>query len=439
MARIETGVDKLVDLVAKEKKIELEKAAKELSVDPAVVREWAEFLEEEGVLGIQYSLSKTFLTEKRMSSSEVEKKGKEYENKKEAFVRKVDAAIKHLEEETAGFESIKKQYDAVKDQIGDEIEAVKEEMEQLRHYEELKKSMDGDILKQKVEYQKTVDEFRQRLSSEEKRYEHLVSAITAEEKKVGDEQREFADIRKEEDDLSKRIEALSEIVKSVKGRLENQGKAVAMHEDRLQTLRELAEKLREDLLEKRRKEIEPMLKISDDQSDRIMRIQEEIVEKIKSGRNKIHEFEEEAHEIASRFEKFFEKRTKTESLIRELEELKQEMKSAMEDLILKAKGYDIASGKADVDQHIRELEKKFKDAEKKKSAFTGKLDQLRSFITGKSSVRKPDPSSSRKSPKGSGRSSGASKKAADKSSAAASRKKKAAKRKTKATRSKKKN
>ena len=46
MANIETGVDKLVKLVAKEKKIELGEAAKQLGVSPTVVQEWADFLDE---------------------------------------------------------------------------------------------------------------------------------------------------------------------------------------------------------------------------------------------------------------------------------------------------------------------------------------------------------------------------------------------------------
>ena len=53
MANIETGVDKLVALVAREKKIEVGEAAKRLNVDTAVVQEWAEFLEEEAGLFIE--------------------------------------------------------------------------------------------------------------------------------------------------------------------------------------------------------------------------------------------------------------------------------------------------------------------------------------------------------------------------------------------------
>ncbi len=383
MASIETGVDKLVSLVASEKKIELEAAAKKLSIDPTVVKEWADFLEEEGIIGIQFSLSKTFLVEKRLSGSEVKKKASEYENKREAFVRRVDSALKQLEDETAGFESIKKQYDAVKDQIGDEIEAVKEEMDQLRHYEQLKKSMDHDILKQKIEYQKSIEEIRERLHQEEKRYAKIIEEVTQEEKKIEADKTEFDDIKKEEGDLAKRIDALQSIIKSVHSRLESNQKSVEAHEERLTTLRELAHKLRQDIVEKREKEIDPMLKVSDDQSGRIMRIQEEMVNKIKAQRSKMAEFENQASEITERFQKYFDKRSQTEKLIKELEEIKHQMRDSLEELIRKAKAFDVTVKGADASRHVKKLETDLRDFEKSKSQFSDKLDRLKSFIMGK--------------------------------------------------------
>ena len=84
--------------------------------------------------------------------------------------------------------------------------------------------------------------------------------------------------------------------------------------DAKQTLRTLAEKLRQDLVEKRKREIEPMLKISNDQSERITRIQNEIVEKVKKNRDTLQEVEKESKEIADRFGSFFERRVETEKL-----------------------------------------------------------------------------------------------------------------------------
>jgi chromosome segregation ATPase len=383
MVSIETGVDKLVKLVAKEKKIELGAAAKELGVAAAVVQEWADFLEQEGLIDLQYSLSKTFIVEKRLSKIEVEKKGKEYEAKKEAFTRKVDATLKQLENETEDFESIKTQYYSLKDQIGDEIDAVKDEIEQLRHYEELKKSIDQDILKQKVEYQKTLDDVHTRILSEEKRYTKILEEMGQESSKLKAERNEFLDIKREEEELVKRIDALQEILKSVSSRLNTQTQSVSAHEERLTRLRSLAENLQKELAEKKTKEIEPLLRISKDQEQRILRIQDEIVSKVKQRRDSMQSFQGQSDEIAKRFEAFFQKRAKTETTIKDLEKSKQEMKEELNDLIRKAKAFDLAAKGADTNAHIRGLETKFQDFDKKKSIFAQKLEKLKNIIMGK--------------------------------------------------------
>ena len=387
MVSIETGVDKLVRLVAKEKKIELSDAAKQLGVDTAVVQEWAEFLEEEGIAGLQYSLSKTFIVEKRLAKGDVERKDKEYENRREAFVRKVDSALKRLSDESAGFESIKKEYDSVKDHIGDRIDAVKEEIEQLRHYEELKRSIDQDVLKQRVEYQKNIDDIHTRLTAEEKRYQKIIGDIGTETTQLQQEHAEFSDIKKEEHDLLKRIDALQDIIKNISSRLESQSKSISSHEDRLTTLRTLAEKLREDLIDKRKSELEPMLKVSNDQGERIMRIQNEIVEKVKRNRNTIQDVEVQSKAIAERFQKFFERRIETEKLLKDIEKARDEVREGLTDLVRKAKAYDLAAKGADTAEHIRKLEGDFKDYDKKRTVFGQKVETLRSFILGKDEAK----------------------------------------------------
>jgi|GEM_PF-688810 len=381
---IETGVDKLVKLVTKEKRIALDEAAKQLNVDTAVVQEWTDFLEQEGIIDVEYSLSKAYLVEKHISKVDLEKKGKEYEGKKEAFIRKVDATIKKLDSETADFETIKKQYYALKDEIGDEIDAVKDEIDQLRHYEELKKNIDSDILKQKIDYQKTLDDIHQRVLVEEKRYAKIITEVGDENEKLKAERNEFSDIKREEGDLQKRIEALQEIMNSVRKRLEVQSQDITVHEDRLMRLRELGDKLKLELTEKNKKEIEPLLRVSKDQEARIQRIQDEIMSKVKERRDKMQLFDKESSEIVSRFGDFFDKRAHTEETIKALEKSKTEMKDELGELIKKAKAFDLAVKGADTNVHIKELEGKFQQFDKKRGAFAGQLDKLKSIIMGTS-------------------------------------------------------
>ena len=69
---IETGVDKLVNIVRERGRIALADAAKELGVSTTVIQEWVEFLEEEGIISVEYKLTKPFLVERKLTKKEVD-------------------------------------------------------------------------------------------------------------------------------------------------------------------------------------------------------------------------------------------------------------------------------------------------------------------------------------------------------------------------------
>lgn len=380
MEKIETGIDRLVQLVGRERKISLEDAAKRLGVPKEVVQEWVDFLDEEGLISVQYSLSNVFLQERQLSKKEVEKKEKEYSSKREAFIRKVDTTLKKLESETAGFEEIKKQYYALKQEIGDEIQQVKDEIDELRHYEDLKKSIDRDIIQQKVDYEKALGDIHRRISNEEKRYARVLEEIGAEAKRIMDEKNDLAEVKAQEAGLRKRIEALQDVVQTIQKQLAMQDKDLDIHEERLLTLKTLAESLEKEIKEKRERELLPLIETSNRHQEKILKIQEDIIAKIKARKEQIAAYETQGKEIAARFEKFFERKAQTERLVTELEKQKAEMQKELQDLISKAKGFDLATKNSDVQKHIAELNSKFDQFDRKREGFASQLRKLRDMI-----------------------------------------------------------
>jgi len=116
--KIETGVDKLVHIIKDKKKIEIGEAAKKLGVSKVVVEEWADFLEEEGLISIDYNLSKTFLVERKLTKKEVVTKTKEFHSNKDAFVRKIESSIHKLDKDTKGLTDLKEQFSDLKKEVG---------------------------------------------------------------------------------------------------------------------------------------------------------------------------------------------------------------------------------------------------------------------------------------------------------------------------------
>lgn len=383
MKAIETGVDKLVQLIAKEKKIELSAAAKTLGVPNDVVQEWADFLDEEGLITVEYKLSKIYLEERRLSKKEVEKKTSEYTSKKEAFTRRVETTLKQLENETSGFEDVKKQFYALKEEIGDEIAQVKDEVEELRHYEDLKKSIDRDILQQKVDYEKSLGDIHKRVSAEEKRYGQVEKDIALEAQKIASEKKELQDLAQQEETLKKRLDALKDVMDSVRQQISTESDNIKHHEERLKGLGDLAQTLESDIKGKRMNELQPLIESSNRHQEKILKIQDDIVAKIKARKEKIEAYQSQGEEIAKRFEKFFDKKAQTERVVLDLEKQKAQMKEELAELIKKAKGFDLAIQGSDSKKHIKELEKQMGEYEKQHGSFIKKLQELKLVISGK--------------------------------------------------------
>jgi len=115
---IETGVDKLVKLVNEKGKVSSFDAAKELGVSNTVVMEWADFLEEEGIISIEYKFTKQFLVPRKLGKKEVQEKAKEFSGKKDVFVRKAEVSLSFLDKEAAKLNSIKEEFDKIKKELG---------------------------------------------------------------------------------------------------------------------------------------------------------------------------------------------------------------------------------------------------------------------------------------------------------------------------------
>jgi len=108
IAKITTGVDKLVELVKNKKRISVEEAAKLLSMPKVLIEEWADFLEEREVIGIEYKLASQFLVFKEMSRKDAMDRTKQFAGRKEGFVRKVDTVMQYLDQESEGLKLLQK-------------------------------------------------------------------------------------------------------------------------------------------------------------------------------------------------------------------------------------------------------------------------------------------------------------------------------------------
>ncbi len=379
---IETGVDKLVSLVSSKKKIELEEAANELGVSQDVVREWGEFLEEEGTLTIEYSLSKVFFVEKRLSRGEVATKVKEYGSKKDAFVRKVETTLQTLSKETEEFEAIKEHFADLKHKIGSEMDVVKQELDELKHYEDLKQNIDNDIQKQRDEYLNLMQKARAEIRKEEDKYTEILERIGNERERIIIEKKGVLRIEEQEDHLRKRLEAISGIVKSIQSKVDGQKASIELSEKQLQKLEELANHVEENIKDKRESVIEPLIKKSEEQTNRIAQVQEAIIAKVKKKESAIAKYSEESRKLSDKFKLFFDKKIRIEQLMNKIEDEKRQMEEQLKELIKKAKTFSLVANKTDVKKYVEDLQNRFNQVEERKDLLRKKVERLTQIIRG---------------------------------------------------------
>jgi len=380
---IETGVDKLVDLINRRKRLSTNEAADELGVSIHVIQEWADFLEDEGLITIEYKLSRTYLCERKLNKGEVEKKAKEYSSKKDAFTRKVETALRSLQKESEGFEQIKEEFAKLKDTIGSDIDQVREELQELKHYEDLKKNIDKDIMQQRLEFQEMLENIHRQVAEQKKKHDEYIEEIAGEKSRIEEAKVEISYLEKREENLRKRVEALSEILKSVKNKVDDQKKVIRDALSKMESDVQEADKLQKDLKFRMNTELEPILNAAKEKEEKVLAVQESVLKKIAGKNKEIDKYKFQSMQAADKFKAFFEKKAKTQELINELDKDKMGLEKAMQELITKAQAFNLSLKNTDVKNYVKDLQKAFDDIEKRKGFFIKKLNDLTDIITRK--------------------------------------------------------
>ncbi|MCX6771512.1 MAG: hypothetical protein NTX79_05655 [Candidatus Micrarchaeota archaeon] len=95
---ISTGVDNLIRLVKERGRVEIGAAAKELKIPARTTEDWAHVLEEEGIITIEYKLTKVYLVWRTPAIKEVEQKREKLEEKATDVRGEIEQLLTRVEE-----------------------------------------------------------------------------------------------------------------------------------------------------------------------------------------------------------------------------------------------------------------------------------------------------------------------------------------------------
>ena len=372
---IETGVDKLVNLVKERGRIALVDVAKELGVSTTVIQEWVDFLEEEGIISVEYKLTKPYLVERKLTKKEVEAKAKDFSSKKEVFVRKAEVSLNFLEKQAEELKKVKADFDRLKQELGMELDTVREDLKELEKYQQLKDELKKQVEGQKNEAKLKIEELTQQVLREQKRYQDLITDIKREREELAKEKLESQSIEESEKILDKRLTELKNMMGSMEKKVSEENAAIKNSESHIEKMGLLVDEIKQRV-EEEKSAIDPLLERSREQEKKVLELQSKIVKKIAQKRKNASS----AKDITKKVENFFNKKLAVMNLVDNVNKDRDELEKSLIALIKKAKSFQLSAKSGDVGRQMLELEKKFSEVEKKKTEFEGELKEFSSYF-----------------------------------------------------------
>lgn len=382
MSNIKTGADKLVELVSQKGKVSVDEAAKALGVGKDVVQEWAEFLEEEGLVTLDYNLSRTWIKEKKITKDDVLSSAKEVASEKDAFARRIDATIGALASETVGFEDVRKQFINIQSHIKDEIDTVKKQLSDLEKYDSLKKNLDTDLLKQKQEYDTIVKDAEDKLKGEAEKYNSLKELVEREKKNVESYSQKIDELKKLRTDYERTLNTLKNSLREIDAVVINQKTKLDSSQKEMSNFKEAMENLEKELSERKdsllNKRITQLRSKQDDFSKQLSSFGVEM----RSKTGEFKSYSDVNDKIRKGFEGFFAQTIGTDKLISEIEKDKEDLKKDLELLKNKVLAFNLMTANVNIRTEMKDIEDQLKLYDARRDGIRSKVEKLITLIRG---------------------------------------------------------
>jgi predicted ArsR family transcriptional regulator len=205
---IQTGVDKLVMLLKIKRRVSVKDASKKLGVPEDVIKEWADFLENEGMLHADYSLTNEFLVYKGMTEDKKKEKTDEFIHRKENFLRRAQSIALALDVETETIQKIKNAFKKLELDVDFEVKDMQLNFDKIRRYEADERTLKKRIAEQYNSFIGKIAAIESKISKQEEVFNRIVEEIKQKSELADKEERKVNDILDEEYRLSLKLENL---------------------------------------------------------------------------------------------------------------------------------------------------------------------------------------------------------------------------------------
>ncbi len=212
LENIQTGVDKLVMLLKTKRKVSVKEASKRLGVPEDVIKEWADFLENEGLIHADYSLTNEFLVFKGMTEDKKKEKTDEFVHRKENFLRRAQSISLALDVETETIQKIKNAFKKLELDVDFEVKDMQLNFDKIRRYEADERNLKKRIAEQYNSFIGKIMSIESKIKKQEEVFNRILEEIRQKSEVADREERKVNDILDEEYQLSLKLEKMRDSI-----------------------------------------------------------------------------------------------------------------------------------------------------------------------------------------------------------------------------------
>lgn len=228
-----TGVDKLVSLVNKKRRISLNLASKELGVASEVVEEWAHFLEKKELLEIKYFLTNAYLIKKELPNSQIKKREKLLAISKEAVVRNAENFINSLTTKYDYLSQMKSDYTNLRMEVEKEVSSSRKHFDEVEKFEAMNRKIEMGILPEQVLLNEKLERIKKDVFVYSKKFDLLTQKSEEELKGIHNHEQTSERLLGKESKIYSNLNDLAIAIKSLKKEIMNDARMTENEKNKL--------------------------------------------------------------------------------------------------------------------------------------------------------------------------------------------------------------
>lgn len=379
---IETGVDKLVKLISETKKISVKDAAKELGVSVSSIEDWADFLEEEGIITIQAKFATVYLVEKQIGKKELVEKVKAVRNEKDAFVLRVESSMNSLERDGEEIKLIDSEFKQIKDILEKRFSQLSKKLGMLEDFRKSHREIGSKCNELESEYDKKLNEIDKRMGKEDKKYHAALAGVDAALSNIRAEKETVVRLKSAETELQSKVNEINRLIENVHTEIDHENKQLDIDEERLDVFERTAKSIRKEI-ESTSKDLEGLSKQFKSSRKELEGMEHSFMKDIESLKKgdveNIGPFKE-SKEILLKFKKFFSQANEVEGLIHNAENEEIELHDHFQKLSKKVRAFSAVTSVPEIKDEMGDLHDELVEIESKKRMLANQLKKLRNFV-----------------------------------------------------------